>query len=112
MTLDSVSSPDLFRRPEPGAEKLAADPAPTTDEANTGDFALPNLVRQTGGQILETSKDLAGEIAESIADAESYYVLSFDAAPANGVGEYRTLEVKVNRPGLKVRTNAAYFAQP
>jgi VWFA-related protein len=112
VTLDSVSSPDLFRRTESGAEKLAADPAPATDQANTGDFALPVLVRQTGGQDLEYSKDLAGEIAECIADAESYYVLSFDAEPATGVGEYRTLEVKVNRPGLKVRTNAAYFAQP
>ena len=112
VTLDSVSSPDLFRRTEPGTEKLAADPAPTTDEANTGDFALPVLVRQTGGRVLDDSKDLAGEIAESIADAEAYYVLSFDSEPATGVGEYRTLQVKVDKPGLKVRTNAAYFAQP
>jgi len=112
ITLDAVSSPDLFRKAEPGAEKLSSVPAPETDVAHTADFALPRLVRQTGGRILEYDKDLANEIAESIADADSYYVLAFDAAPAQGVGEYRELKVEVDRPGLKVRTNTAYFARP
>lgn len=112
VTLDSVSSPDLFRHPEPGAETSATVAPAAADEADPRDFALPLLVRQTGGQVLSGSKDLAGEIAASINDANAYYVLSFDAQPAAGVGEYRTLDVKVDKPGLTVRTNAAYFAAP
>ena len=111
ITLDAVSSPDLFRRKEPGAEKLESVPAPTTDVAHTEDFALARLVQQTGGRNLEY-ENLAREIAASLADADSYYVVAFDSEPAEGAGEYRSLEVKVDRPELRVRTNAAYFARP
>jgi len=112
VTLDAVSSPDLFRVQEAGAEKLATYAQPTRDEATAANFALPALTRQTGGRVLDQSKDLAGEIAASIADADQYYVLSFDSAAAEGSGEYHPLEVKVRRPGMTARTNAAYFALP
>lgn len=112
VTLDSVSLPELHPVVEKDAFKQSNYAPPTPDAATTGDFALPVLVRQTGGRISEYSKNLGEEIAASLADAETYYVLSFDAAPGPGAGEYHPLEVKVNKPGLTVRTNAAYFAQP
>jgi VWFA-related protein len=113
ITLDAVSSPDLSRKAEPGAEKLAsAATPPEGNVAHTSDFALPVLVRQTGGQVLAYGKDIGSEISAAMADAEAYYALSFDAPPAAGVGEFHTLEVKVNRPGLAVRASTAYFAQP
>jgi VWFA-related protein len=112
VTLDAVSFPELHQVAEQDAYKQSNYAPPTPDAATTGDFALPVLVRQTGGRMLEYGKNLAGEIAASIADAETYYVLSFDVSPAAGGGEYHALEVKVTKPGLSVRTNAAYFAQP
>lgn len=114
VTVDAVASPDILR----GAGLLLDDyhkasliSTPSADQASPANMSLPILAYQSGGQILD-SKDLNAEIAASVADAESYYVLSFDAPPAAGVGEYHALEVKVNKPGLKVRTNTAYFAQP
>lgn len=114
VTLDAVASPDILRsagllRDDFHNASIAG--APATDRASAANMSLPILASQSGGQILD-SKDLAGEIAASIADAESYYVLTFDTAPAAGAGEYHALEVKVNKPGLTVRTNTAYFAQP
>jgi hypothetical protein len=47
-----------------------------------------------------------------IADAGSYYALSFDSAPGGNPDEYRSLQVKVNKPGLTAGTNTAYYAQP
>jgi hypothetical protein len=38
-------------------------------------------------------------------------VLSFDAPPAPGFGEFHTLAVKIDKPGLDVRTNTLYYAE-
>jgi hypothetical protein len=84
----------------------------TADQASSGNLALPVLAYQSGGQVLEESTDLAADIDKCIADAKSYYVLSFDSAPAVNADEYHSLQVKVNKPGLTVRTNTAYYAQP
>jgi VWFA-related protein len=114
VTMDAVVSPDILRSAGlllDDYHKASLIGVPTTDQASPANMSLPILAWQSGGQILD-SKDLAGEIAASIADAESYYVLSFDAAPVAGAVEYHPLEVKVSKPGLTVRTNAAYFVQP
>jgi hypothetical protein len=57
------------------------------------------------------SKNIPAGIAACIADAENYYGLSFDSAPAAEPDEYHSLEVKVDDPGLKVRTNTAFYAE-
>ena len=75
-------------------------------------MALPVLADQSGGQVLEDSNDLAAEINKCVADAGSYYVLGFDSVPASNPDEYRSLQVKVNKQGLTVRTNTAYYAKP
>lgn len=113
MTLDAVSSPDLHRHPEAGADTGSPVVLPTEATADSRDFALSVLARQTGGQVLQFS-DIEGEIAASIADLEAYYVLSFNTASTavSWPGKYHLLQVRVDRPGLKVRTNAAYFAEP
>ena len=114
VTLDAVSSPDLFSIAEFRSDRDNAffNGVPTEDQVTAGSLGLQVLAHQSGGQIQEESKDLAGDIAKSIADAESYYVLSFDSAPATRPGEFHSLQVNVNKPGLTVRTNTAYYAQP
>jgi hypothetical protein len=44
-------------------------------------------------------------------DATSYYSLSFEAAPAGEGTQYHALRVKVDKPGLSVRTTAGYYVQ-
>jgi VWFA-related protein len=114
VTLDAVSSPRILR--DAGLQEnyyqAFLDGVLTVDQANAGNMALPVLAYQSGGQVLEGSNDLAADIDKCIADAGSYYVLSFDSTPAAKPDEYRPLQVKVNKPGLTVRTNTAYYAQP
>jgi VWFA-related protein len=114
ITLDAVSLPDpgALARFRSGGGNALFDGVPTEHQVTAGSLSLQALAHESGGQILMERKDVADEISECIADAESYYVLWFDAAAAKKPGEYHSLEVKVDRPGVTVRTNADYYAQP
>jgi hypothetical protein len=67
---------------------------------------------QSGGRVLNSSNDLAGEIATSAADANGFYVLSFEGLPGDGPNEYHALDIKIDKPGLTARTRSGYYAQP
>ena len=90
----------------------ASFPAASQNEASARSLALPVLARLTGGRVLERSMPVSAAIAACIADANSSYVLSFDTAPAATPGEFHSLDVKVSKPGLAVRTTPAYYNQP
>jgi VWFA-related protein len=114
VTLDAAFSPDLGRKIELRSDHDNAffDGVPTEAQVTSSSLGLQVLAHQSGGLILTESKDLASEIAKCIADAESYYVLSFDMPPAGNLGEFHSLQVNTDQPGLKVRTNTSYYAQP
>jgi VWFA-related protein len=77
-----------------------------------GNLALQVLAFQSGGSVLKSSNDIAGQIAKCAADTNAYYVLSFDASRGDGENEYHRLEVRISKPGLAVRTRTGYYAQP
>ena len=52
------------------------------------------------------------QIASAVADANSFYVLTFEGLVGDGPNEYHSLEIKLDKPGLKVRTRTGYYAQP
>lgn len=82
------------------------------NKAEGGNLALQVLAYQSGGRVLNSSNDIAGEIASCIADANTFYELSFEVPPADGPNEYHGLEVKTANPGLKARSRTVYYAQP
>lgn len=73
---------------------------------------LPALAEQTGGLVLEKSKNLADALNICLTDGEQYYLIAFDPPPATAQDRYRSIEVKVDRPGAMVRTLTGYYAQP
>jgi hypothetical protein len=77
-----------------------------------GNLSLQVLAYQSGGLVLNSSNDIANEIATCIADAKAYYALTFEAAPGDGPNEYHALEVKLDKPGLLARSRFGYYAQP
>jgi VWFA-related protein len=88
----------------------------SANQAYPPTLSLQVLAVQTGGLVLNRSNDLPGaiadEIAKSAADAGIFYVLSFAADRADRADEYHSLEVKVGKPGMAVRTRTGYYAQP
>lgn len=77
--------------------------------ANLG---LQVLVVQSGGRVFNGSNDLTAGIANCAADADAFYVFSFDAARADQPDEYHSIEVTVDKPGITARTRTGYYAQP
>ncbi|HYK36221.1 VWA domain-containing protein [Alloacidobacterium sp.] len=81
-------------------------------QAGSGNLGLQVLAMRSGGRVLNSSNDLTSELNSCVADAGAYYEMSFDAAPSDKVNEYHELTVKIDKPGAKARTDAAYYGQP
>jgi VWFA-related protein len=77
-----------------------------------GDLTLQVLAVQTGGEVLNRSNDLPDSITQCLQDAKIYYTLTFDSPAANYPDEYHSLQVKIGKPHLTVRTGTGYYAQP
>jgi VWFA-related protein len=76
-----------------------------------GDMGVQVLSTQSGGRVLNASNDLTTAIANCKADADAYYVLSFDSLPADQADEYHALQVTVDKPGVTARTRTGYYDQ-
>jgi VWFA-related protein len=77
-----------------------------------GNLALGVLAVHSGGRVLNSSNDVAGEIEACFRDANAYYVLSYDSTPPDGPNEYHAIEVKVDQPQLKAQTRSGFYGQP
>jgi hypothetical protein len=70
------------------------------------------LATQTGGRILGPNNDLGSQIERCIADANSFYRISFDPPAADQADEYHDLKVVVDKPDITLRTNSGYYNEP
>ncbi|MGA7245464.1 MAG: hypothetical protein WBX19_19935, partial [Terracidiphilus sp.] len=114
VTLDAVSWGD-FETPrnvlKPVMSVTVSVPI-TPDEVAEEAMALPALARQDGGLVFSKVKNLANAMAACLEEASDFYVVSFDSTPAAAADEFHSIDVKVDRPGVNVRTDSSYYAQP
>jgi VWFA-related protein len=81
-------------------------------QVQIGDLGLQVIATQSGGRVLISNNDVAAQIASVAADANAFYVLTFDAPAGDGPNEYHSLEIKLDKSGLKALTRTGYYAQP
>jgi len=114
ITLHAIAFPDKLADAEPhgDADRALIHGVASEEQASAASMALPVLVHETGGLSLDFSEDIADSIATCLGDAKAFYALTFDSSPALTSTEYHAIEVRVSQPGLKVRTNSSYYAQP
>jgi VWFA-related protein len=70
------------------------------------------LAVESGGQVTPTGGDLVKQMNDCVRDANAYYTVSFNPAPAAHKDEFHDLKVKLSRLGLTARTNLGYYDQP
>ena len=78
----------------------------TVLETAGGDY----VAETTGGTVIHNN-DLAGSLTRLADESSAYYLLGYQSDKPQD-GRWHKLEVKVSRPGLKVRARRGYFATP
>jgi hypothetical protein len=100
---DLVETPVFF---QPGS---AVFPGRTVnDEQNDSIRGLHLLSEATGGFAAVNRNDFSGAFARILDETSSYYVLGYSPERAARPGEFRSIAVKVSRPGVSVSARNGY----
>lgn len=89
MEQDSLSTLTNPRQESSGAESLAAD---------------------TGGFSIRNTNNLAAQMSSVARESRAYYLLGYVPSDARRDGKFRKIEVRVQRPDVKVRARRGYYA--
>jgi VWFA-related protein len=87
-------------------------PVTKPTKADPGHLALQVFAVHSGGTVAVGSNDITGEIEKCAEDASAWYSIVFDPQKADSPNTWHDLAVKLDKPGLKVRTLNGYYAQP
>jgi VWFA-related protein len=82
------------------------------DKSLPANLALQVLAVQSGGIVLNSSNDVAGEVNTCAQDGAAWYTISFVPHRAEKPDTWRFVNVKLDKPGLRVRTRLGYYAEP
>ena len=84
-------------------------PRPDTTPEDLSLDELNGEVNETGGFRVSNTNDFGQQLRQIFRETGSYYLLGFESAHTDG--KFRRLQVKVNRPGVTVRTRNGYTAR-
>ena len=101
------ANPTSLPNDRPMTEALEANEALLSADPHSG---LGLLADQTGGFLIANSNDLRDGFGKIDTDMRHYYVLTYVPKNTNFDGRFRTLDVKVKRSGVRVRSRKGYFA--
>ncbi len=76
------------------------------------DSTLRFLASETGGLLIRHTNDFRKAFERVDRDLRSHYLLTYTPQNLDFKGEFRRLEVKVNRRGVRVRSRPGYWAVP
>jgi hypothetical protein len=79
-----------------------------SDEQNDSIRTLHSLSDSTGGFAAVNRNDFAGAFERIIDESSSYYVVGYTPQRPAKPGEFRPIEVKVSRPGVKISARNGY----
>ncbi|MFZ0429121.1 MAG: VWA domain-containing protein [Acidobacteriota bacterium] len=71
---------------------------------------LNELAESTGGRLIRDTNDLLGGLREIDQDIHSYYLLAYSPSNQNLDGRFRTIEVKVLVPDVRIQYRKGYYA--
>jgi VWFA-related protein len=86
-----------------------ADSRAIANEMRLSQDSLRVLADATGGFAAVNRNDLNGAFDRIVTENSSYYMLGFYSTNDRRNGRFRKLEVRVSRPGLRVRNRAGYY---
>jgi VWFA-related protein len=101
--------PQLYGRVAPGFMARGMRPPPSeTDLSLAAQNSLGVLPDRTGGRVVTNSNAPQEHVPAIFAESASYYVLGFVPADRDAARPVRSIEVRVNRPGVRVHARRQY----
>lgn len=95
-------------------EGYSADPSGSlmseVPKFDLGADGMNSLAIDTGGMMIRGENNVGRALDRIADDAGSYYVLAYEPSNTTFDGKYRPIEVKVKRPGMRVRARRGYLA--
>jgi VWFA-related protein len=73
--------------------------------------SMADLAEKTGGKAFWGHNNLDTEVQQSLTDGSTYYTLAYYPENKDWNGDFRTIHLKVNRGGVKLRYRLGYFAE-
>jgi VWFA-related protein len=105
---------ELFRRSDcvvyaVDIAHLRADGDASMGQQTDGKESLFLFAHETGGDLIQSSNDLASALRRIEEKTSLTYVLSFSPAVRLGDGKFHRLKVRVRKPGARVSARAGYY---
>ncbi|MQA30468.1 MAG: VWA domain-containing protein [Luteitalea sp.] len=113
---DNITVGGFANSDAPGTSDSGASVAPPGDigmsslmsELRMSQDSLRQLADESGGFAVVNANDFRGAFDRVVRDNSSYYVLAYYPPTTKRDGKFHRIEVKVNRPGLRVRSRRGY----
>ncbi|MEW6321659.1 MAG: VWA domain-containing protein [Acidobacteriota bacterium] len=76
-----------------------------------GSYSLRRLADETGGRAIIGSNEPERHLGDIVADASAYYLVGYTPTrAAQNDGKFHDIDVRVKRPGVRVRARKGYWA--
>lgn len=108
--LVGMSDDEMDMDAPPQDPTLNLNPWNVQDEQRIAQNALRSLAESTGGFASVNSNDFSNAFERVVRDSSNYYLLGYYPTNTKRDGRIRRIEVKVNRPNVKVFARKAYIA--
>ncbi|HKV99416.1 MAG TPA: VWA domain-containing protein [Vicinamibacterales bacterium] len=73
---------------------------------------LREMALNTGGRALVNKANVFDSVDQIVGENGAYYLLGFRPDPRSGNAQFRSVDVRVRRPGLRVRSRRGYSPAP
>lgn len=80
------------------------------DEVDRAQRSLRRLAADSGGLAIVGTNDMRGGLARIARHLDSYYELGFESTNSKSDGKFRTLSVRVKKPGISANAKSGYTA--
>ena len=87
-----------------------ATPAQDRERMASRQGGLRELAGNTDGAVVLNTNDVKGGVARMMADLGSYYLMQYYSTNTKLDGRFRSITVRVKRPGVQVRARPGYLA--
>jgi hypothetical protein len=82
------------------------------NKRRSGQQVMKEVASMTNGHAFINRADILESVDLMVSENGSYYTLGFEPDPYKGDGKFQSVDVRVKRPGLKVRARKGYVSQP